>query len=118
MTGISKNLRELIQEADDFDGPSHNGLGPRSNAVWWDYVVVPLLHRRRRLAMTGHVYVLKSVHDEMRQRDLLAKSVATALGRRPLVVVRRPRSAGPHPLVPTLDELRTAARRLARLAMS
>lgn len=113
-----KSFAQLLKEADDFDGPSYNGRGPRSNVVWWDGVVLPMLERRRRLALAGRVLMRKSVHDEMRQRDLLAKAHAGA-ARGAVLVVLRSEPGGQRPaLVPTDEELRAAARRRVRLALS
>ena len=119
MSTSLKSLGQLLKEADDFDGPSYHGLGPRSNVVWWDSVVVPMLQRRRRLALAGRIFMLKSVHDEMRYRDLLAKAQVAASARPAIVVLRGPQSGSQQlSLAPTEDELRTAARRRARLVLS
>jgi hypothetical protein len=119
MTRPQKPFAQLLKEADDFDGPSYNGHGPRSNVVWWDGVVLPMLERRRRLALAGRVLMRKSVHDEMRLRALLAKAHAGATARQPVLMVRRSRPNGQQPtLLPTDEELRAVAGRRARLALS
>jgi hypothetical protein len=119
MTRPQKPFAQLLAEADDFDGPSYHGRGPRSNVVWWDGVVLPMLQRRRRLALAGRIFMLKSVHDEMRYRDLLAKAQVAARARPAIVVLRGPRSIGQRPaLTPTQEELLAAARRRATLALS
>jgi hypothetical protein len=107
-----KSLAQRLKDADDFDEVC-------GNAFWWDNYIAPHFGRRRRLALAGRVFMLKSVHDEMRHRDLLAKAHVAARARPAVVVLRGPRSGSqPLALVPTEDELRTAARRRATLALS
>lgn len=119
MNPAQQSFAQMLKEAEDFDGLGPNGYGLRANVVWWDCLIVPFLQRRRRQALAGKVVVQRPVHDEMRHRDLMAKAQAAAHARPAIVVLRGPQSGSQRPVIaPSKEELRTAARRRARLALS